>query len=305
MTQPQSAIVPLGPAGLTLSRTIPGLMRLFDWKLDAPALNHWIHACLEMGCTTFDHADIYGGYAIEAAFGKALALTPGLRDKIQLVTKCGIGLVTPNRPDTRVHHYDTSRAHILASAERSLENLRTDRIDLLLVHRPDPLMDADEVATALSELRRSGKVLHCGVSNFLPFQLELLQSRLDFPMLTNQIEFSVTHMQPIYDGTLDQAQRLRMPPMIWGPLGGGRIFTSTDERGTRLLQILEKIGGQIGATPDQVALAWILMHPARPLPVLGTGRLERISAAVAAEAIQLDRQSWFEIWEASVGHEVP
>ena len=305
MTQPQSAVVTLGPDGPTLSRTIPGLMRLFDWQFDAPGLNHWIHACREMGCTTFDHADIYGGYAIEAAFGEALALTPTMRDQIQLVTKCGIGLVTPNRPDTRVHHYDTSRAHILASAERSLQNLRTDRIDLLLVHRPDPLMDADEVAAALAELRRSGKALHFGVSNFLPFQLELLQARLDFPLLTNQVEFSVAHMQPFYDGTLDQAQRLRMRPMIWGPLGGGRIFTRTDERGTRLLQTLKKIGSQIGAAPDQVALAWILMHPARPLPVLGTGRLERIRAAVAAEAIKLDRQSWFEIWEASVGHEVP
>lgn len=305
MTPPQSAVVPVGPDGLTLSRTIPGLMRLFDWKLDAAGLNRWIHACLEMGCTTFDHADIYGGYAIEAAFGEALALTPGLRDRIQLVTKCGIGLVTPNRPDTRVHHYDTSRAHILASAERSLLNLRTDRLDLLLVHRPDPLMDADEVAAALTELRRAGKVLHCGVSNFLPFQLDLLKARVDFSLVTNQIEFSVAHMQPFYDGTLDQAQRLRMPPMIWGPLGGGRIFTSTDDRGTRLRQKLEEIGGRIGAAADQVALAWLLKHPARPLPVLGTGRLERIAAAVAAESLALDRQSWFEIWEASAGHEVP
>ena len=158
---------------------------------------------------------------------------------------------------------------------------------------------------ALTELRRAGKVLHCGVSNFLPFQLDLLKARVDFSLVTNQIEFSVAHMQPFYDGTLDQAQRLRMPPMIWGPLGGGRIFTSTDDRGTRLRQKLEEIGGRIGAAADQVALAWLLKHPARPLPVLGTGRLERIAAAVAAESLALDRQSWFEIWEASAGHEVP
>ncbi len=301
----RSAAVPVGPDGLTLSRTIPGLMRLFEWKLDAAGLNAWIHACLEMGCTTFDHADIYGGYAIEEAFGAALALTPGLRERLQLVTKCGIGLVTPNRPATRVHHYDTSATHIVASAERSLRNLGTDRLDLLLIHRPDPLMNADEVAAALTELRRAGKILHAGVSNFLPWQFDLLQERLGFALVTNQVELSVAHLAPLHDGTLDQAQRLRRPPMIWGPLGGGRLFTGTDERATRLRARLADIGARHAAAPDQVALAWILAHPARPLPVLGTGQLERIRAAVAAESLKLDRQEWFELWEASAGHEVP
>lgn len=305
MNDLRSAAVPVGPDGLTLSRTIPGLMRLFDWKLDAAGLNAWIHACLEMGCTTFDHADIYGGYAIEEAFGAALARTPGLRDRLQLVTKCGIGLVTPNRPATRVHHYDTSAAHIVASADRSLRHFGTDRLDLLLIHRPDPLMEADEVAAALTELRRAGKILHAGVSNFLPWQFDLLQERLGFALVTNQVELSVAHLVPLHDGTLDQAQRLRRPPMIWGPLGGGRLFTGTDERATRLRAKLAEIGARHDAAPDQVALAWILAHPARPLPVLGTGQLERIRAAVAAESLRLDRQEWFELWEASAGHEVP
>lgn len=300
-----SARVPLGAGGLVLSRTIPGLMRLFEWHLDAAGLSRWIGSCLELGCSTFDHADIYGGYSCEAAFGQALARSPGLRNRLELVTKCGIGLVTPNRPENRVHHYDTSRAHIVASVERSLRNFGTDRIDLLLVHRPDPLLDADLVAAALEDLRSAGKVLHFGVSNFLPFQFELLQERLAWPLVTNQIEFSVLQLEPLTDGSLDQAQRLRRPPMVWGPLGGGRIFGGADERGARVCAALERIGALLGAGADQVALAWIHRHPARPLPVLGTGRLDRIRAAVAAETLPLDTQSWFEVWEASAGREVP
>lgn len=289
----------------SMSRIIPGLMRLFAWELTADALNRWIESCVALGCTTFDHADIYGDYRCEAAFGAALARTPGLRDRIQLVTKCGIALLSPNRPATHVHHYDTRRAHILASAERSLRNLQTDRIDLLLVHRPDPLMDADEVAAALTTLRHAGKVRHCGVSNFLPFQFDLLQDRLDFPLITNQIEFSVSHMEAITDGTLDQAQRLRRPPMVWSPLAGGNLWTRQDAKSLRLRRVLTDIATPRGVALDQVALAWVLMHPARPLPVLGTGRLQRIAAAVEAESLTLDRQEWFAIWEASAGHEVP
>lgn len=296
--------IEMGPGGPSFSRIIPGLMRLFDWKLDRDGLNRWIHACLEMGCTTFDHADIYGSYGVEAAFGEALAATPGLRDRLQLVTKCGIAFVSPNRPAHHLHHYNTSRVHILASAEQSLRNFRTDRIDLLLIHRPDPLLDADEVAAALTTLRQSGRVLHCGVSNFLPFQFDLLQTRLDFPLVTNQIEFSAAHLEPFTDGTLDQAQRRRTPPMAWSPLAGGRLFTDRDEKAARLRRKLEEIAGPLGATVDQVALAWVMNHPARPLPVLGTGRLERIRAAVEAEKITLDRQQWFAIREASAGHEV-
>lgn len=300
-----SSRVDLGDGGLTLSRTIPGLMRVFEWKLDPAGLNRWIHACRDVGCTTFDHADIYGQYRAEAAFGEALALSPGLRDELQLVTKCGIALLSPNRPDYRVHHYDTRAMHVREAVERSLVNLRTDRIDLLLIHRPDPLMDADEVAGALTALRAAGQVRHCGVSNFRPFQFDLLQSRLDFPLVTNQIEFAVSHLEPLVDGTLDQAQQLRRPPMVWSPLGGGRLFRGDDARMARLRMAIEEIARALDATPDQVALAWVMQHPARPMPVLGTGRIERIRAAVDAETITLDRQQWFALWEASTGHEVP
>lgn len=297
--------IQLTDGGPTLSRTVAGVMRLREWEMDTDAIRAFIHQCLDLGITTFDHADIYGSYTCETLFGQALAAEPALRGRIELVTKCGIQLVSPNRPDTRVHHYDTSRDHIIASAERSLRNLRTDYLDLLLIHRPDPLMDADEVAEALTALRASGKARHVGVSNFMPWQFHLLQSRLDFPLVTNQIELSVLHLDPLHDGTLDQLQRLRVPPMIWSPIAGGRLFDGRDERSARVREALTTVGREVGASLDQVALAWVLRHLARPLPVLGTGKIERLRDAVAAENLILDRQQWFTIWEASAGHEVP
>jgi predicted oxidoreductase len=279
-------------------------MRLREWQIDTGAILDFIHQCLDLGITTFDHADIYGSYTCETLFGQALAAEPALRDRIELVTKCGIQLVSPNRPDTRVHHYDTSRDHIIASAERSLRNLRTDYLDLLLIHRPDPLMDADEVAAALTALRAAGKARHVGVSNFMPWQFELLQSRLDFPLATNQIELSVLYLEPLHDGTLDQLQRLRVAPMAWSPVAGGRLFDEGDERAARVRGALAAVGRELGASVDQAALAWLMRHPSRPLPVMGTGKIERLREAVAAEALTLDRQQWFAVWEASAGREV-
>lgn len=303
MTVSRLTIAENGPE---FSRIIPGLMRVKDWGLSAEGLRDWIHACLDMGITTFDHADIYGDYEAEEIFGAALALDPALRDKMELVTKCGIKLVSPNRPEHRLHTYDTSKDHIIASAERSLKNLKTDRIDVLLIHRPDPIMDADEMAEALTILRNDGKILYAGVSNFLPHQHDLLQSRLDFPLVTNQIEFSVMQTLPLYDGRLDQCQELRRAPMIWSPIAGGRMFTGTDERATRVRDALTQIGEELGGAPmDQVALAWIMMHPARPMPVVGTGKLERIRGAVESDKLTMSREQWFVILEASHGHEVP
>jgi predicted oxidoreductase len=291
---------------LTLSRIVPGLMRLLEWNMSREELTRWIHACYEMGITSFDHADIYGSFRCEAVFGEALASSPGLRDKLKLVTKCNIAFPSPQRPQYTVHHYDSSKAHILASAEQSLRNFHTDHLDLLLIHRHDFLMDADEVAAAMVELRTAGKVLHFGVSNFPTDQFHLLQARLDFPLATNQIEFSVTHVEPIFNGTLDQAQRLRVPPMAWSPLGGGSLFTGHDERSARTRRALQAAADQIGGVGlDQVALAWVLKHPAKILPVLGTGKLERIRAAIDAEQITLNREQWYSIYVASVGEDIP
>jgi predicted oxidoreductase len=291
--------------GPTFSQIVAGMMRLREWDLTGEGLRSFIHQCLDLGVTSFDHADIYGSYTCEVVFGEALAGEPSLRQRIELVTKCGIQLESPNRPDTRIHHYNTSREHVIASAENSLRQLHTDYLDVLLIHRPDPLMDADEVAEALTYLRTSGKIRHAGVSNFMPWHFHLLQSRLDFPLVTNQIELSVLYLEPLHDGTLDQLQRLRVPAMAWSPVGGGRLF-GDDERARRVRGVLEQIGRELGgASVDQVAIAWLLRHPVPVMPVLGTGRLERIRAAVAATGLNLDRQQWFAVWEASAGHEVP
>ena len=293
-------------SGPEFSRLVAGVWRLGEWGMDTRGLLNFIHGCLDLGITTFDNADIYGGYTCEGLFGAALAAEPGLRDRLELVTKCGIQLVCDNRPGNRVHHYDTSRDHIIGAAENSLRELHTDTLDLLLIHRPDPLMDADEVAEAFGALWAAGKVRHFGVSNFLPWQFHLLQSRLDLPLVTNQIELSVLHLAALHDGTLDHAQRLRVPPMAWSPLAGGRLFDAHDERAGRVRAALEAVGQELGgAAADQVALAWLLRHPARVLPVLGSGRIERIHAAAMAEGLTLDRQQWFAIWEASAGREVP
>jgi len=302
----QSSKIDLTPQGPWLSRTVVGVMRLNEWGYTNQELLRWLQACVDLGVTTIDHADIYGGYSCEALFGQALALQPALRQQLQLITKCNIKLVSDKRPDHYVKHYDTSKRHIIWSAENSLKQLQTNYLDLLLIHRSDPLMNADEVAEAFVELKQSGKVLHFGVSNFTPRQVELLASRLDFPLVTNQVEISVMHLNALHDGTLDQCQLLRMTPMAWSPLGGRGLFTSDSEQAIRLRQALYDIGQtHQGATIDQVALAWLLKHPVNIIPVLGTGKLTRIKSAVAAEAIQLSQQEWFTIWTASTGQDVP
>jgi predicted oxidoreductase len=270
------------------------------WGIGAAEMLDMVKGCLDMGITTFDNAAIYGGGEAEKLFGDALALNPSLRNRMQLVTKCSIGSF-----GTSLYHCDTSKGHIVGSIDQSLKRMQTDRVDVLLIHRPDPLMDADEVAEAFTELRKSGKVLHFGVSNFTPYQFELLASRLDFPLVTNEVEISVMHLDAWRDGTLDMCQRLRISPMAWGPLGGGRLFRDDTEQTIRLRKELGQIGKSLGASIDQVALAWLLRHPARIVPILGTGKIDRIRGATKAESLELSREQWFRIWVASTGERLP
>lgn len=303
MTVPELDLAEGGPR---CSRLAVGLWRLASWRLSDAEILDLIHACLDLGITTFDHADIYGDYTCEALFGNALARRPSLRDRMQLVTKCGIKLVSANRPEHRIKHYDTSQQHIIASAENSLKVLRTDRIDLLLIHRPDPIMDPGQIARAFSALKQAGKVLHFGVSNFTPSQFDLLASCLDFPLVTNQVELSLMNMQVLHDGTVDQCQRLGVSPMAWSPLGGGRLFQEDGKQAVRLRRALRAVGDQLGnASLDQVALAWILRHPARIVPVLGTGKIDRIQKAAQAVGLELSHEQWFTLWAASTGEDVP
>lgn len=294
--------ITLAPQGPEFSRFVMGYWRLMDWNMSPVQLADFIEEHLDLGITTVDHADIYGGYQCEAAFGEALKRAPALRERMEIVTKCGIA--TTAKPEHALGHYITDSAHIVKSAEQSLINLVTDRIDLLLIHRPDPLMDADEVAEAFLTLHQSGKVRHFGVSNFTPAQFALLQSRLPFTLATNQVEISPVHQPLLLDGTLDQLQQLRIRPMAWSCLGGGRLFN--DEAFQPLRNELETVAHELNAESiEQVVYAWILRLPSKPLPIIGSGKIERVRAALVAEELDMTRQQWFRIRKAALGYDVP
>jgi len=288
---------------LTLSPIVAGCWRMAEWKLDAAGRLRWIGQALALGIDSFDHADIYGDYSVEALFGEALALQPGLRQRIRLVGKCGIKLTSAQRPTHAIKSYDSSRAHVLASVEHSLRALRTDYLDLLLIHRPDLLMDADELAATFAQLKAAGKVLHVGVSNHTPAQLALLHAR--HPLATHQVELSPLHLPPLDDGTLEQCQALRLRPMLWSPLAGGRLFGGGDARAERVRAVLADLGRRHGgASVATMAYAWLLRHPTRPWPITGSGREQGLRDAVDALRIELSAQDWYEVWQASAGREV-
>lgn len=288
---------------VNLSPIVAGMWRLREWKLDTPALVRWIEQAIDLGITSFDHADIYGGYSVEAMFGNALGAVPALRDRMQIVTKCGIKGVSAARPAHTQKCYDSSRSHVVDSVENSLRALRTDRIDLLLIHRPDPLMDPDEVAETFRELQHAGKVLNFGVSNHTPSQFALLHKR--FALVTNQIELSPLQMAALDDGTLDQATDLGLPPMIWSPLAGGRLFRGDDERGRRVRAVLEDLARERSVSAATMAYAWIRRHPSQPVPITGSGRMEALREAVAALELRVTSEEWYRVWRASAGREVP
>jgi predicted oxidoreductase len=291
---------------LSFSRIIHGLWRLADWNFSQEDTIHLIENCFERGITTFDHADIYGSYTCEELFGNALALKPELREKMEIVTKCGIKFASANRPSYTSKCYDTSKQHILQSVEQSLKNFQTDYIDVLLIHRPDPFMNPREVAEAFSQLKEEGKVRHFGVSNFKQSQFNMLQSYLDMPLVTNQIELSTYHLENFQDGTVDFCLEKRIAPMAWSPLAGGQIFTSKDEKATRLRDKLASIAKDVNAKEiDEVMYAWLLQHPANIMPIVGSGKLNRIEAAINSQEINLTVEQWFDILQTSMGHNVP
>jgi predicted oxidoreductase len=291
---------------LQFSRIISGFWRLNEWEMSSQELLEFIEQCIELGVSTFDHADIYGGYTCESLFGNALSLKPELREKMQIISKCGITPISDARPHHKTMSYDTSRQHILESVENSLKNLQTDHLDVLLIHRPSPLLDADEVAETFIELEKSGKVRYFGVSNFTPMQYELLDSRLDNPLVTNQLEISAACLEHFDNGNIDFMQMLRVPPMAWSPLAGGDIFNANDEKSIRLRECLTKISKELNLDSfEKVMYAWLLKHPVNIMPIVGSGKIERIKIAVEATEIDLDRQHWFEILEASRGYSVP
>ncbi|MEM5583975.1 aldo/keto reductase [Roseibium sp. AS2] len=287
---------------LEFSRLIYGMWRLGDDSDTSPAyVERKIQTCLDQGITTFDQADIYGGYTAEAVLGGALKANPSLRAKMEIVTKCDIVAPVGRYAGARVKHYDTSRAHLEKSVETSLADMGIETIDLLLIHRPDPLMDAHETGAALDDLVRSGKVKAVGVSNFRPWDWELLQSAMTARLVTNQIEISLKEAAPFTNGDLAFHQRLGTRLMAWSPLGGGSVMSEDGPLGA----VLDEIASENGVDRSAVAVAFLLAHPAQLLPVLGTNNPDRIAKISDALKVNLDRQTWFRLYEAALGQEVP
>jgi len=266
-------------------------------KKDMEAL---MHHCISNKITTFDHADIYGAYTTEADFGKAFIDSSIKREDIQLISKCGIQLQSDNRTN-KVKHYNYSKEHIIWSIEESLKHLNTEYLDLLLLHRPSPLMIAEEIAEAITILKKDGKIRDFGVSNFTSSQMEMIGLRIDIDV--NQIEFSLTQHSAMHDGTLDYIQTCGIKPMAWSPLG--TIFREDNEQTRRIHKQLGELMEKYNATEDQLLLAWILKHPSRIHPVVGTTNKDRLAQTAQAAKIDLELEDWFLILEASQGYEVP
>ena len=286
----------------SLSRMAYGMWRLGDDEDTSPArVQAKVDACLAQGITTMDQADIYGGYMAEEILGNALKGT-GLRSEIEIVTKCDIVAPAGRHAQARVKYYDTSRQHITQSVEDSLRLMGIEQIDLLLIHRPDPMMDHHETGTTLDDLVASGKVSNIGVSNFRPWDMDLLQSAMKTRLVTNQIEISVIANDAFTNGDLAYLQRHDIKPMAWSPLAGGALFTDAN---ASLIAIMKRLGDKQGGDTSAIALAWLMAHPANIIPVVGTNNLDRLRALSTAFDVELGREDWFEIYTAALGHEVP
>ncbi len=273
---------------------------VWDKNLSTSEMESTINICLENKITTFDHADIYGAYTTEASFGKAFASSKIARESLQFISKCGIQYVCENRNNT-IKHYDYSKDYIIWSVENSLKNLQTDYLDVLLLHRPSPLMQADEIAEAVTKLKSEGKIIDFGVSNFTASQTELIRQKIEIRY--NQIQFSATNFEPMIDGSLDYMQINTIQPMSWNPLG--TVFREDNEQTRRLKKLLASLVSKYHFGADTLLLAWILHHPARVIPVAGTVNVARIQQLMKATQLELEKEDWFAIWTESMGNKVP
>lgn len=287
---------------IPLSPIIAGTMSWGAWNsnLDTAGMAKLMHACLEYGITSFDHADIYGAYTTEGEFGKAFAQSGIARESIQLISKCGIQHVVGDRGN-KIKHYNYSKDYIIWSAENSIKNLRADYLDVLLLHRPSPLMHPDEIAGAVETLKSDGKIKSFGVSNFTNTQTDLIRTRTKVSF--NQIEFSATCYQPMLDGSLDYMQVHNIRPLAWSPIGC--VFKLDNEQTERLKPLLMELVVKYEVTADVLLLAWILKHPAGIIPVTGSSNPERLKNQMKATGLDLELEDWFAIWTASMGHKVP
>ncbi|WP_396212032.1 aldo/keto reductase family oxidoreductase [Flavobacterium sp.] len=285
----------------SLSKIAAGTMKwgVWDKNLGVSEMVHMINICVENKISTFDHADIYGGYTTEAQFGKAFTESKVSRERIQLISKCGIQH-TDGRPNN-IKHYNFSKEYIIWSVENSLKNLQTDFLDVLLLHRPSPLMIADEIAEAVEKLKSDGKIIDFGLSNFTSSQTSLISQKTKVNY--NQIQFSATHHQAMLNGSLDYMQTHNIRPMSWNPLG--TVFREDIEQTRRLKKLLLQLVSKYGVGSDTILLAWVLKHPANVIPVAGTVNVARIQALMKATTLQMETEDWFAIWTESMGNRVP
>nr|WP_294784352.1 aldo/keto reductase [uncultured Flavobacterium sp.] len=286
-----------------LSPIISGTMNwgVWDKNLTTKEMENMIQVSIENKITTFDHADIYGSYTTEADFGKAFHASKIAREKLQLITKCGIKMIAEKRPENTIKHYDYSKDYVIKSVEKSLKNLKTDYVDVFLLHRPSPLMQADEIAEAVEKLKGEGKIIDFGLSNFTSSQTELIRQKTEVSY--NQVQFSATHFEAMTDGSLDYMQTHGICPLSWNPLG--TVFREDTKQTRRLkklfLGLLEKY--HLGA--DTLLLSWILKHPAGIIPIAGTVNVARIQSLSKAVELEMDTEDWFAIWTESMGNDVP
>lgn len=293
-------------AELQLTKIVLGFMRIKSWNYTKKELLAYIEQSIDLGVTTFDHADIYGGFECEEIFGDALSLKPELRSKMQLITKCGIVFNSPKRPQYNIKAYDTSKKHIISSVENSLSNFHTDYIDLLLIHRPNPFVNPEEIAYAFQTLSNQGKVKAFGVSNFTPSQFNMLASYVNVPLVTNQVLLSLFNTDCLTNGTIDHAFEKRIPLMAYSPVAKGALHTNSNEKAIRIKEAIEKLAVEIDCNEaDQLLYSWLLAHPVNIMPIVGSGKLKRLKLAVNALNIKLTSEQWFELYKASTGIDVP
>ncbi|MEO0415641.1 MAG: aldo/keto reductase [Verrucomicrobiota bacterium] len=299
--------VPLSKTGPELSEIAFGTWRILDGDVPSPSeLADRIRTGVEHGITTLDTAEIYGLYEVERALGEALATDTSLRDSIEIITKCGIDVPSDEKSSAQLPHYNATAQNLMASAEKSLKLLGVEQIDLMLVHRPDWFTSAEETARGLNELVKSGKVAHVGVSNYTWHQFELLDSMVESPLVTNQVEVNLFNMDALYDGTLAQCEQKGIRPMAWSVLGGGRFFEMDEGEVIRIREVCAGIRDKYdGASDEALATAWVMNHPSRPLAITGSNKTDRIIDQAQATNIKLDRQDWYALWSAAKGCPVP
>jgi len=291
---------------LEVSNIVHGHWRLLDWNLTNQDLLKLTKQSIDLGITTFDHADIYGNYSCEKVFGDALNLDKGLRNDIQIITKCGIKLVSDKFPSRKLKSYDYSFNHIVSSVENSLKNFRTDYIDVLLLHRPSPFFNPEEVAKAFSHLKKQGKVQNFGVSNFNPQQFEMLNSHVEEELVTNQVEISPYCLEHFDNGNIDYFLTKKIKPMAWSPLGGGNILSPTNSKGQRLLNTLKEVANELSINDiDSLIYSWLLNHPSSIIPIVGSGKIHRLKNSVDALTLKIPSDLWQKIYVASLGEELP